>query len=599
MIKKYNDFTWWLNKLQASTIDDKDFIIARNVYYNNNHQVQTRRWYRKFWSQIWSAPVSSYFFYQRDDTLERIAICFSGWVMYKYNESTNARDSIKTGLLEYETLPWLEWKRTRRDFAVYKNVIYMCDWVNIYSQYNWTTYTNIGVWSLVSCTFNSSTDIITSAWHWLTAWSEVFFTGGAMPAWIAENQVYYVITITTDTFQVSTSPAWSAVNFTTNWTGVSYKALSEPRCRYLQYLQDTLIGAWDDGNPISLYYTNTQPTDWTNLNQNVVVVWWDEQGIVNWLNEFGQVILAFKDKKVYAVNLATPWVSAIDTQWWWYSDRSIDIVWNSMVYFTDRWIDTLQKRSWVDWSTAIEWSALWEKVQPMTKKVKPLYYNSNAWIYIRPFNNYYFTFDANQDDRPDTTLVYNSWVKSFTEYEYPPLYDYGEYKDSQGNIRYLFTSALGGQVYEMEYWFTDDWAVINSEIQTKPFDLWDPAQVYTCNFVDIVWWIQEWWEITAKVLTDWEVSQEAIITDSNAWWDNTLSLSSPLWISPIWVDSLWWKDLWIDLTMYPFTVRVPLYWYFSTIALNLSASWTQWIFEKMRIEIDWQPIELYPYNNIL
>jgi hypothetical protein len=46
---------------------------------------------------------------------------------------------------------------------------------------------------------------------------------------------------------------------------------------------------------------------------------------------------------------------------------------------------------------------------------------------IERLGNYYFSFDADGDDIPDTTLVYNSDCKAWTQYDYPLVYDYGEY----------------------------------------------------------------------------------------------------------------------------------------------------------------------------
>jgi hypothetical protein len=56
--------------------------------------------------------------------------------MYRYNETDETRYQIKTGLTEYETATGYTAHRTRWDFAVYKNVIYMANGVDAYASYN-------------------------------------------------------------------------------------------------------------------------------------------------------------------------------------------------------------------------------------------------------------------------------------------------------------------------------------------------------------------------------------------------------------------------------------------------------------------------------
>lgn len=71
----------------TSDIADNEFQIAKNVFYNQKGQIQTRYGYRKFGNAVGSnKPITSYFFYQRDDTLATTALCVSGTNMYKYDE---------------------------------------------------------------------------------------------------------------------------------------------------------------------------------------------------------------------------------------------------------------------------------------------------------------------------------------------------------------------------------------------------------------------------------------------------------------------------------------------------------------------------------
>lgn len=601
-IVRLNDFTWGLNLTQSTSIADKDFTIAKNVFYNNAKQLQTRRGFVKFGNPIWSSPITSYFFYQRDDTQDRIAVCNCGTVFYKYNESTWDRNSVQTWLHEYETLPWRTDRRTRRDYAVYKNTIYMGNGVDVYASYDGTTYTKIWVSAWVNIdSVDHTTDTITEAAHGLNNGDELYITSsGTMPAGITSWQVYYVVNKTVNTFQISTAKNGTAVAFTDNWSWThTYYKLTKPRCRYIQYLWDRLYGAWDDANPISLYYSAAAPSDGTTISANTVVIWWDENGIINWLSEYNQLVLAFKSKKIYAVNVATPSVDTIDTQTWWYSDRTIHVVNDELTYFNERGIDTLNKKygyngvGWI-WSKPLS-----EKIKALTDLIQPKHYNSWAWLYIKALENYYFAFDANGDNRPDKVVVYNSSVWAWTQYVYPALYDFWEYIDSSGAQYYLFSSATWWQMYRMEYGFNDNWAAIEAQIRSKAFDFGDPTQLKELFFVDLVWWKQQWGPIAVTIYIDegeftftWEITDEEL--KLNAW-------SHSLWVDAIGVDTIGGssEDSTNDLTMYRYDIKIPFFCRGSTLSFDLSSSWVQRIFEKARIGVNGESMDVLPYGNII
>ena len=292
--KEFNDITGGLNLTQSTQIPVSDFVIMRNMFYNQAKQLETRRGYRKFGNQIGPNPIPSIFFFQRDDSQQRNLISICGGQYYTYTEGTNTRWAIPGfTIMEYETLPGRTTRRARADFAVYKNTCYITDWVNPYAKRDWTTFSQVWIASWVTgSTFDNTTDVVTKAAHGLTDWMEIFRTGATLPTGITQYQVYYVITATANTFQISTAKNGTAVNFTTNWSGtMTFYKLTEPRGRYIQYLGDRLFLAWDDANPITLYYTNAAPTNWDNIDQNAVVIGGDETGIINWLREYSQVVV--------------------------------------------------------------------------------------------------------------------------------------------------------------------------------------------------------------------------------------------------------------------------------------------------------------------
>ena len=597
-IKQYQNFNGGLNLNQSTNIADNELTIAKNVFYNNSKQIQSRRWFTTFWNSVGSDPFTSFFFFQRDDTLERIAVAHAWSTMYKYDGST--WNSVKSGLIGNETIPGITENRVRVDYAVYKNIIYMMDGVNPYAKYDWTDYTAIGIETAVVCTFDNTTEYVNKTTHWLVANDEVFFTTDtALPAEITVNQVYYVILVDADNFQITTSPSGTALDFTDNWSGTNeFTKLSEPRCRYIAYLNNTMFGASDDANPTTLYWTDTLSATSNNINQNVLVVWGDEQGRINAISEYSNTIIAFKDSKVYWVDISVPSSQPIDTQTWGFSNRSVNNVGNSLVYFNERWVDTLQRRSGVDGYQAIESEELSTNVRALMQKIQEKNYNASASIYIKKHNNYYFSFDTTGDDIPDTTLVYNSVLSSRTQYVLPSLYDYWTYINADKEVQNIFTSGSWGQVYQFETGFDDDWQPIESEIQTKDRDFDDPAQLKMFEWVDVTGYKQEWWEIDIKVIIEWEVRQLGKVTDSRV---NLDVASGVLWVDWLGTQSLWvweWDDAeWLPL--YKFTVKLPVMIRWSDIAVNMSATWVQWILEKIRVWVNNETVQIFGYNNII
>lgn len=108
------------------------------MYYNRRGALETRRGTKNFADNVGTDPFTSLFFFQRDDTGDRYLIGVAGDTMYKYVEGTNSWSSIKTGLTKFEADGVT---RTKWSFAVYKNIIYMCDGVNSYAKWDGTTYT--------------------------------------------------------------------------------------------------------------------------------------------------------------------------------------------------------------------------------------------------------------------------------------------------------------------------------------------------------------------------------------------------------------------------------------------------------------------------
>jgi len=508
------NFYWGLSLVESSNIEDNQFETLTNMFYNKDKRIQTRRGIANFGNAIGSEPITSYFFFQRDDTWARMALCTAWEVMYEYNEWTSDWDSIKTWLTEFETDGTT---RTRWSFAVYKNVVYMCNWIDDYASYNWTTYT-----------------------------------------------VY----------------------------------ASMPNVRYLKFMQERIFGAWDDSNPSTLYYTDALPTDWTVLNANLVVVGWDELGRINWLLDLWQVILAFKSKKIYSINVATPSATQIDSQNGWYSHRTFKSVENAILYYNDTWVDRVKARSWVSWASALASEPLTADLRSLTEKITPNSYNYSIWEYISPLNNYYFTFDATDDRIPETTLVYSTLTWAWSKYDLPAINDYGYYIDSDWEYHYLAASANWGQMYEIESGFQDFWLAIPSEIKTKKWDFWDSTMWKTFDSVDVIWLKNLWSTITVEVLIDWEVASSSTIDDTFTTW---ASSSLTIWNTPIWVKTIgWWVGTWEDIDLFQYLIRIPMVYSWPNIQVRMYSEDNPnvWTLDKIRINYQNESLDIFPEANI-
>ncbi len=596
-LKAYNRFDWWLNTNVTEAISDNDLIIAENVFYNNAWQLQTRRGYTTFWSQIGSSPITSYFYYQRDDTQDKMAICFSWGTYYYLNAWTRTAISWGDNLMEYETLPGKTTKRARRDYTVFKNVIYMWDWVNPYCSYNWSSLSKIWVSAWVVATADNTTDLFTKVAHWLAVNDELYWTAGtSMPTGLTQYQVYYVSSVpSADTFSISNTPSWTAINFTSDWVWtLTYYKLTEPRVRYLQINQNVCFSAGEDKNPSVLYYSWALSwlTDLTNINTNVVIIWKAEEWIINALNAYALWAVIFKDAKTHYVSLTTTPITnqQIDTQAGWYADRTIETVNNSLTYFNERWIDSLSKRVWVEGAWGIESPPLSAKIRELIDTIEASSYNSSCGQYIKESNNYHFMFDSNWDDIPDTMAVLSAKTGWRTTYTFPEIYDFGMYVNSEGERQYLFASASGWQMYEYDYWFDDNWTAIDATVRTKNFEF----QEWLFEFVEIEWRMQEGGEKDLTVYIDDEASGEWTVTDANL----VTSSSLALWVRPIWTWVLgWWGIEWLQL--YKYKVRIYLHTRWSRISLKLQSTGTQWIFEKMTVNYNQENIEVFASSNIL
>lgn len=113
-------------------------------------------------------------------------------------------------------------------------------WINdryhdVWRRYNWSdvihndyTFATVIRGVAVSCTPDNSTDLITSAAHGLSQGDIVQFSATTLPTGISGSTNYYLITVSTNTFQIATTKGGTAVDFSTDGTAVTYTFISRP-----------------------------------------------------------------------------------------------------------------------------------------------------------------------------------------------------------------------------------------------------------------------------------------------------------------------------------------------------------------------------------
>jgi hypothetical protein len=511
---KINNFEGGVSTIQSWSMSDNQLLVAKNMYYNKDRQLITRMGYKEYLPKISTNPITSYFFHQRDDWQGKFVLAVCGDVMYSYNEGLNARTSIKTWIAEFETNPLFNWARTRRDFAVYNNIVYMCNGVDNYASRNGTTYTE--------------------------------YSG-------------------------------------------------QPKCRYIQYLWDRIYWAWEDANPITLYYTWAVPTNANTLNANFVKVGGDETWAINWLSEIWNLIIATKDAKIYVVNPVSWTATPIDAQGGWFCNRSLKNVWNALVFFNEKGIDTLKQRQGVTWSTWLETSSISEDVITIFNKVQRKNYNFQCSMYNRIDWKYYVCIDSNNDTVPDTMLVFSSVTWSWTSYDMPSMFDMWIYIDNNQNTHYLF-AWTDWQMYEFEAWGVDYWNSISYEAQTKKRDAGEPWRLKTYSYIDIIWYKSAWTAIDVWVYSEDIFQTWGSITDANI--DYSVSYKT-IWSASVWSLPLWWEQQGDETKIYLYSVRIACYITWQNISLKLSSEWWTRTIDRVRIGIEWQPIDVFYTNQYL
>jgi len=371
----------------------------------------------------------------------------------------------------------------------------------------------------------------------------------------------------------------------------------QPKVRYIEYMNDTIFAAGEDANPITLYYTTSQPTDGAAIDTNALVVGGDEMGKINGLREIGQVVLVGKENKIYSVNVAAKSSQPLDSMDGWFANRSIQNVGNSLVYATRQGIDSLKARSGVDGSGALASDLLSANIDNIVGDIPFKSLNASCSYYNKESKIYYFSFDSNGDDIPDTTICYSAVTKGWTTASLPSAYDYGVYVDDDNEWHYLACSSTTGQMYEIESGYTDNGAYIDYILETKNYDLGSPEMWKDCDYIDIVGAASGGADIKVEILGDGEVVQDENITGCNVSTEDS--------IYPLGTEAVGTKQIGgggaEEINLFTYTKRIPLIgaggWRNIQVRMYSNIPNIQWTLDKLTIDYLGNTEDLIPLCN--
>ncbi len=341
---------------------------------------------------------------------------------------------------------------------------------------------------------------------------------------------------------------------------------AKPKTRHTEYLQDRLAGFGEDANPITMYYSNAAPADGQNIDDNSVVIGGDEQGKGTGLKEAGQVWLAAKEKKIYAVDVATPSALPLNAKDGLYSDRAWWPAGNGTIFFSNEGLNTLEPRDGVEGAEALSKKVDSAKVNNALKDIAPVSYNSNCGYVLDnlEYDQYFFSFDSTGDDIPNKTLVRSNFTKDYSEYSIPAAYQYGQYEMDDGEVKHVIASAASGQMYEIETGFNDAGASIDYELKTKNWDFNQPETWKDIERMDFFGLKNKGSNVSVQIYFDNLLVASATIDDDNI---DVTTGAIPIGVKPVGTYPISKGTKTIDLFLYK--IYIPLLGYGGTTKVQV------------------------------
>lgn len=367
--------------------------------------------------------------------------------------------------------------------------------------------------------------------------------------------------------------------------------------RYVQHLRTRMFITGDDFARNKLAYTGATPTALNaSYFTNTLLVGPNTFGGINALFELGPSLLVGRDRDSYNVDVTNGTSNPIDASNGVFSDRAIANVGNSVMYQSQEGLEFLSSRDGVSSTDGIDTLPISSDIQGYMRQITPRQRNANCGISVKDTQSYLYCFDSNDDNIPDTTLVWNTNVGAFSEYTLPSAYQYSQYKDINGVTRYLLASAASGQVYEIETGFDDNGAAIECDIKSKAFDFGKPEMTKDFKMLYLTGLKSEGDSIQMQVIIDGNIEIEDTISDTN------LDLSStPITIgsSPLGQESIGGGGASDDeIDLYPYSKAIPIFIGGRTIQIRLynTALRLIWSFERATFDYDNTSFDLFPFE---
>lgn len=388
------------------------------------------------------------------------------------------------------------------------------------------------------------------------------------------------------------------------WDGKSMTAYSGVEGRYITMFKNRAYLAGRDTDPSFAYYTDAM--NWSSTYpvtfNNSEFIGTQDDGKINGLSTAQDGVICFKEKKIISFSFQDDpgfvYQSNIDTQGGGYGQRSVQTVANSLFYYSDDGVRSLQSRNGVTGALGLETEPLTEKLRLLFAQIAPGSYNSCASIFDPTSSNYYFSFNGNGGDVPNTTIVYSSLIgKMWTEVTYPEVYDYTKWYNAAEQELYLMANGNSGIIYTMNDGYSDNGVVISSEVISKKYDFGDISQFNMAEAIDVIGRKALGTVIDANVDIDGLSAQVDQITDADIIDEPDYATVASRTIGSTTIGG---EESDEEFEKFRYLKRLPLAHVGQELSFTLStdAAPATWNIDRVSITVEGEEVDLFPTTNI-
>lgn len=367
--------------------------------------------------------------------------------------------------------------------------------------------------------------------------------------------------------------------------------------KYLLLANDVGYILGDPSVPSTLAYTNAVPSNLQTFPNALVLDEDDSSGKGTGITNLGPVVIAFKNKKIYKINTATPSREQLDYSEGGVGNRAIIRVENEVFYLNSSGVYTLAQREATTGSLRSD--PLSEALQSLIDQITGTSLENAAGFYNSKQNNFYLWVDTNGDGYNDTALVFSVLTRKWTVYTGINANEAVIWEDSAGVEHFLIANAYSGQVQEIEYGTADNGSEINHEVETKNFDFDLPETLKTFEMVEVFGFCNEVANAEFDaIIDDSETIPAATLLGTN-YSSSGGGRSYALGAQSLGTGALG-GAVEGSVTVYPFKLRIPMYSTGTRIRLRMRCqsldSVVMWT--KLSIYPVAQPLDVYEYDLI-